>query len=284
MRSFGIVSPQFWTGTTGREIQAISKDAVILASYLMTSPHSHMCGLYYITKTYMVDDTPLTIKEVSKALLQLALLPSGAFAQYDETSRYVWLPTMMRWQIGGPLQPRDGRVSAIIRWYRSLPNVPFLSEFYDRYSDEVPGLDRRIPVQRGAGEGAPTGAPRAPTSISIPALTSDSSVEGGAGETETAQTEPVPETFGEFRQVRLTAEQHVKLTAKLNGNLSDYIDRLDRYSQTDPKRFRKYQSHYAVILNWFDRDVKDGKVQIRAPDSFELESVKLVKEIFRKKT
>src|SRR5688572_23727616 len=100
MRSFGIVSPQFWTGRTGKEIQRASKDAVILAAYLMTSPHSHMCGLYYVSKQYIMYDTSLTLREVTKALAVLAALPSGAFALYDEDSNYIWVPSMMYWQVG----------------------------------------------------------------------------------------------------------------------------------------------------------------------------------------
>ncbi len=69
---------------------------------------------------------------------------------------------------------------------------------------------------------------------------------------------------GEFGAVNLTKEQVLKLTERLNGNFQAFIDRLDRYSQTHPKEFRKYKSHYAVILQWYDRDANDGRIK---PDS-----------------
>lgn len=67
--------------------------------------------------------------------------------------------------------------------------------------------------------------------------------------------------FGEFKHVQLTHEEHAKLKARLNGNLESYIDRLDRWGEEQPQKFRKRKSHYATLLNWFDRDVTDGKVR-----------------------
>ena len=43
-RDYAIVTPQFWTGTTGREIRARGRDAQLVALYLMTSPHANMLG------------------------------------------------------------------------------------------------------------------------------------------------------------------------------------------------------------------------------------------------
>lgn len=92
-----------------------------------------------------------------------------------------------------------------------------------------------------------------------PLLSSSSSSKGkGKGNTPIAPLK----TFGEFSRVLLTSEEHAKLTAKLNGNLDNFISQLDRYSQTNPKKFHAYKSHYAVILDWFDRAVRDGKVKM----------------------
>jgi hypothetical protein len=75
------------------------------------------------------------------------------------------------------------------------------------------------------------------------------------------ETENTYTAHGEFGQVELTKTEYEKLKAKMNGSLEDYINRLDRYSQTHSAKFHKYQSHYAVILNWYDRDVKEGRVK-----------------------
>ncbi len=60
--------------------------------------------------------------------------------------------------------------------------------------------------------------------------------------------------FGEFLSVTLAESEHEKLRGRIDGNLLEQlIDELDRYSQTDPKAFRKYKNHYAVLLNWATR-------------------------------
>ncbi len=70
--------------------------------------------------------------------------------------------------------------------------------------------------------------------------------------------------YGEFGNVRLSIPDHAKLVVRLAGNLERFIDRLDRWGAEEPAKFRKKKSHYATILNWFDRDLKDGKI---SPDS-----------------
>lgn len=69
--------------------------------------------------------------------------------------------------------------------------------------------------------------------------------------------------FGEFGAVKLTMEQRDKLSVKLEGNLDDFIRQLDRYSQTSPSKFKKYKSHYAVILDWYDRAISEGRVKTK---------------------
>lgn len=189
MRSFGIVSPQFWTGQTGKEIQACGCEPIVLAVYLMTSPHSHMCGLYYVPKEYIVLDTGRPLRAIEKAFLQLRTLPSGAFSFYDDKSRYVWVPEMLKWQVG-ELKPKDGRIQGIINWYKALPSIPFVHAFFDRYSREIPGLPKRgIPALSWGPEGGVEGAPMAPKSCPDPdpAPLPDPDpvldLEGGSGET-----------------------------------------------------------------------------------------------------
>jgi hypothetical protein len=262
LRSFGIIAPQFWTGRTGREIQAAGPDAVIIATYLMTSPHSHMCGLYYVSKQYIVYDTGRPMKSVEKALQQLATLPSGAFAVYDEASQHVWLPEMMRWQLGGPLKPNDGRIIAIIKWYQALPRVPFLKSFFNRYRSELPGLELReyLDPEKGRDKGGDSPPPiYTPDPDLVPV-----SPEGVQGKPKSPFVPELKKAYGEKGNVRLTDEEHAKLKIKLNGNLDDFIAQLDAYPGVNPKRFRQYICHYDVITTWFNMALKDGKIKPRA--------------------
>ncbi len=67
--------------------------------------------------------------------------------------------------------------------------------------------------------------------------------------------------YGEFGNCKLSAEEHGKLVAKLNGNLDSYIQRFDRWIEEAknpntgqiPLKLRNRKA-YLSILNWFERD------------------------------
>lgn len=262
MRAFGVVSPQFWTGRTGKEIQAAGPEAVILAMYLMTSPHSHMCGLYYLPKPYIKIDTGRPLRAIDIALKQLANLPSGGFAYYDEESQHVWIPEMLRWQVG-TLKPSDSRVQAIAKWYQGLPKIPFVHAFYDRYSAELPSLEKLQFIAPKTGGAGGVETPKRPPSLSlspdpVPVL------EGGPGETK--------KPYGEFGHAQLTDSEHAKLKAEMNGHLDDYIRQFDVWVHENPHAKkdgmrRIDRNPYLSIGSWYRRAVLKGEVQARAPAS-----------------
>ena len=57
------VSPHFWTNY-GKKLRQ-TPEGLIVAMYLMTSPHANMLGLYYIPLLYIAHETGLALK-VSK--------------------------------------------------------------------------------------------------------------------------------------------------------------------------------------------------------------------------
>lgn len=59
------------------------------------------------------------------------------------------------------------------------------------------------------------------------------------------------ETYGEFKNVKLTKEEYAKLE---KSNLLPYIEKLSSYMASKGK---KYKSHYATILNWARHENKD---------------------------
>ncbi len=95
-----------------------------------------------------------------------------------------------------------------------------------------------------------------------------------------AKVRPVFIAFGEFGNVRLTEDEHAKLLARLNGSCQTYIDRLDRWGEEQPRKFAQRKSHYATLLNWYDRDLKEGRIPKPKPSRADIE--KLKQEIFGK--
>lgn len=148
MRDYAKVSPKFWTGETGQEIARRGSEAVIVAMYLMTSPHSNMLGLYYQPTLYMAEETGLTPEGASKGLQECI---EAGFCDYDFTSKWVWVFEMAGYQIGSNLEPGDKRCKGIQKDYAALPNVPFLGPFYDYYAEHYHLTERREFVAKTQG-------------------------------------------------------------------------------------------------------------------------------------
>ncbi len=82
---------------------------------------------------------------------------------------------------------------------------------------------------------------------------------------EEEKVSPLSRVFGEFQSVRLTDVESDKLEVKIGAAARDsLITELDLYSQSNPRAFKKYQSHYATIRNWAKRR-EPGPVQKPLP-------------------
>jgi len=131
MRDYAKVVPTFWTGETGKAIRRKGPDAVIVALYLMTSPTSNMLGLYYQPILYMAHETGLGVERASEGLRQC--IETG-FCDYDQATEFVFVKHMAAFQVDKQLKASDNRCKGIQREYESLPENPFLDEFYVRYA------------------------------------------------------------------------------------------------------------------------------------------------------
>lgn len=152
MRDYGKISPQFWTGKTGKAIKAGGPEAVVVAVYLISSPHSNMIGMYYLPMMYLAHETGLGIEGASKGLRRA--LEAG-FCSYDEASEVVWVHEMARYQIADELAANDNRVKGIQREIDLVPENPFVSAFYDKYSSA-------FKLKKLAGKPSPFEAPSKP--------------------------------------------------------------------------------------------------------------------------
>jgi len=144
MRSYAILLPAFWTGSTGKAITAAGKDARIVAAYLPTCEHANMLGLYRLPLLYAAEETGLKRREVTAALEQLKAL---GYARYDAATEFVWVLEMARFQLGllpsETLKDGDKRAKGAARLYKQIPSNPFLGSFHDRYSQVL-----RLPLRR----------------------------------------------------------------------------------------------------------------------------------------
>lgn len=253
MRDYAKVSPKFWTGDTGQRIVARGSEALIVALYLMTSPHSNMLGLYRLPTLYLAEETGLSPEGASKGLTECM---EEGFCDYDPQSKMVWVFEMASYQIASELKSGDLRVKGINKEYNGLPNMPFLGSFFDRYADKFHLADRRefipkdtgvvlslvspskAPSKPGAGEGTGAGArtgikPSASSPAKLP----------------TCQTAEVialyHEILPDLPKVRLHTKGRVRAIAKvwawvLTSTKSDHVTRRAQTPEQALAWFREY--------------------------------------------
>lgn len=145
MRDYGIVSPKFWIGETGKKLRG-DPNCQVLAMYLMTSPHATMTGVYHCPVLYMAHETGLSIEGATKALARLI---SEGYCHYDEASEYVFVIRMAAFQIGEYLQPKDRRVDGLKKDIEKMQQ-PFKSRFLSVYGHAyhlIPPLEDDSPSE-----------------------------------------------------------------------------------------------------------------------------------------
>lgn len=128
MRDYGIVSPKFWIGSTGKALRG-NADAQILALYLMTGPHATSTGVYHCPKLYMAHETGLSMEGACKALQSLI---EAKFCEYDEASEWVFVCQMALFQVAEEVTPKDKRHKWLLREIENMPK-PLKGKFISLY-------------------------------------------------------------------------------------------------------------------------------------------------------
>lgn len=131
MRDYGKVSPQFWTGRTGKGLRG-NVEAQVVALYLMTSPHANMIGVYHLPMLYLAHETGLSPEGASKGL-QACI--SAGFCVYDEDAECVFVVEMAAHQVGEVLKQSDLRAKSIDRLYKGVSSPILAAAFFVRYGE-----------------------------------------------------------------------------------------------------------------------------------------------------
>lgn len=159
MRDYATIAPQFWSGETGRKIRKAGPNALLVAMYLLTTPHSNGLGLYYMPVMYIAHDLNLGVDETRAALDGCI---NAGFCAYDYDADVVWVFNMARYQIGERLPPKDNRVTWVARLWEKLPKCAFLDEFKARYAEAYGMADSPSATGEEEGGQAPSEAPLQP--------------------------------------------------------------------------------------------------------------------------
>ena len=130
MRDYGVVSPKFWIGDTGKYLRG-NAAAQVLALYLMTCPHANMIGVFHCPVLYMAHETGLGMEGASKALQSLI---EAGYCTYDEASETVFVHRMAAYQVAESLKPGDNRVKGVEREWQNIGPSVLKQAFFAMYS------------------------------------------------------------------------------------------------------------------------------------------------------
>jgi len=129
MREYSKIKTTFWNGKTMRQFRGDPQTQVI-AAYLLSNHHANMLGVFYLPITYICNDTGSPLEGASKGLRRVI---QAELCVYDYDSDWIWVNNYALNQIGEYLKPTDKRVKGIAKDWLSLPNLPFLKDFYEKY-------------------------------------------------------------------------------------------------------------------------------------------------------
>lgn len=124
----------FWTDP---DFEHLSFEEHSFLGYLITNRHAHYCGIYYLPKLFMADETRLTLERVDEYLEALAKKNSeGKFsALYDEKCKVVWVKNMLRYQARATNKKTTLQGTA-----KQIPTVhgtPLVRQFITYYKEDI---------------------------------------------------------------------------------------------------------------------------------------------------
>lgn len=123
------ISEAFWTDP---KIRRLNPDGKLLFLYLITNPHRHYSGIYYLPIGLIPIETGLKGDCVNKALNDLIDLK---IAVYDAENYVIFIPNMFLHQAGGEagLNLTDKQSAGVVNHLRTLHNSKLIDGFLNVY-------------------------------------------------------------------------------------------------------------------------------------------------------
>lgn len=91
MREYGQIQCSFWSDP---DVQSVSNDAKLIATYLLSGPHSNGLGCYRIPDGYIQADLGMTPQTISKGFAELFGI---GFCLRCDATNFVVMPKFLKW-------------------------------------------------------------------------------------------------------------------------------------------------------------------------------------------
>lgn len=212
------ISMNFWSDT--KVVDEFSPEDKYFMLYCLTNKYTNLCGCYEISIKQMVSDTGYNEETIKKLLDRFN--EKYKVIKYNTENKELLINNWFKynWTKSEKLD------KPLLEEIKNIKTLEFKRKLSDLYNER--------------------------DTVSIPYTYSiDTTVSVSVTDTVT-----VNNTYGEFKNVKLTDEEYQKLKDK---NLLPYIETLSSYMASKGK---KYKSHYATILNWSRKEPEKKDVPI----------------------
>lgn len=128
--NYSLISHRLWQGGTGKQILTELGDAgMVVAIYLMTSPHANQSGVFHCPIPYAAIETNRTPDELEACLVGLERI---GFLKYDYEAEVVWIRNMVRFQVQNwPVEKKDHRYRGVLNVLAAVPSSYLVQEFLE---------------------------------------------------------------------------------------------------------------------------------------------------------
>ena len=224
----------FWTDS--KVVDDFTPEDRYFYLYLLTNPHSNLCGCYEISFKQAASETGYSIDTITNLINRLQNVLQ--IISYDPKTKELLL---LNWYKFNWTTSKDFQ-KALFREIDTIKNKQFKEYLLSIYEgDET--------VTRPSLDGRETTVPVSVTVTDTVSVTETDSVT-----VKNTKKKPKVEkkNYGKFENVLLTEEEY----QKLKEAYADYQERIDDLSFYIKSKGKKYKDHYATILTWARRDEK----------------------------
>lgn len=141
------IDVKFWTDD---KVKALNWEARYLLLYLITNPHTHVSGLYYLPFSTILYESGMTEKALRRGIDTLS---KGYLCRIDTHFQYVWVVNMLRYQGRGQKIER-----AVKAQLADFHNCALLNEFRAHYGYPIDTLSDTLSMG-GAKHPSPVPVP-----------------------------------------------------------------------------------------------------------------------------
>ena len=144
--SYKQIHETFWTDPEAKKYKPLHR---YLFGYLISGPHAHYSGLYYLPVVYIQNDTGMTAKDIRSGI---SFLSSQGHIFYDEDREIIFVKSELIYQwdskdSDGKPKMNPKQVAGIKKHFDTLHKTPLISKFLEIYAYlniDYTGMDRGI--------------------------------------------------------------------------------------------------------------------------------------------